>query len=184
VLSIGQAVAPAALRGEEPRPGETPLTGGYPWYDVYEAADGYVTLAALEPEFWRAFCEAVDRPEWRDRHGTDDPAERAALREGIADLFAGRTRDEWLAVFDGVDAAVGGVFTPGEAVEHPQFEARGIVRRDGSAGPRVGAPMAGPDVDEAVGSPPAHGADTDDLLGSVGYTDAELSALRERGVIR
>jgi crotonobetainyl-CoA:carnitine CoA-transferase CaiB-like acyl-CoA transferase len=44
--------------------------------------------------------------------------------------------------------------------------------------------MAGPDVDEAVGSPPAHGADTDDLLGSVGYTDAELSALRERGVIR
>lgn len=184
VLSVGQAVAPAALRGEDPRPGETPLAGGYPWYDVYEAAEGYVTLAALEPDFWAAFCETVDRPTWRELHGTDDPAERAALREGLTELFAERTRDEWLETFDGVDAAVGGVFTPGEAVEHPQFEARGIVRREGGSDPRVGLAMAGSEVDERGGAPPAHGADTDELLGAVGYTDAELAALRERGVIR
>lgn len=184
VLSIGQAVAPAALRGEDPRPGETPLTGGYPWYDVYEAAEGYVTLAALEPDFWHAFCETVERPEWRELHGTDDPAERAALREGLTELFAERTRDEWVATFDGVDAAVGGVFTPAEAVEHPQFDSRSVVRHDEAAAPRVGLPMTGQDVDERGGPPPAHGADTDEVLGAVGYTEAELAALRERDVIR
>jgi crotonobetainyl-CoA:carnitine CoA-transferase CaiB-like acyl-CoA transferase len=44
--------------------------------------------------------------------------------------------------------------------------------------------MTGQDVDERGGPPPAHGADTDEVLGAVGYTEAELAALRERDVIR
>jgi alpha-methylacyl-CoA racemase len=68
-LSLSQSVTYGALTGDSPRPGETSLTGGVPWYDVYETADGrYVTLAALEPKFWVSFCEAVGHEELIDEH--------------------------------------------------------------------------------------------------------------------
>ena len=44
------------------------LTGGVACYWIYETADGrHLTVAALEPRFWRNLCELVDRPELVDR---------------------------------------------------------------------------------------------------------------------
>lgn len=185
VASFSQAVAHEALTGGDPRPGETALTGEYPWYDVYETADGrYVTLAALEPKFWAAFCEEVDREELVDAHGSDDPAELAAVREELEDVFASRSRDAWIEQLSD-ETMVGPVCTPAEAVEHPQLEARGLVERPDDAPPRVGFPAAGSNVpedhDESV---PDHGEHTDELLASVGYDEDELAELRETGAIR
>ena len=62
---------------------------------MYEAGDGrYVTLAALEEPFWRAFCEAANRPDLTDMHGTTDLDERAVLRDALTDLFAEAIADE------------------------------------------------------------------------------------------
>ena len=46
------------------------LTGGVPCYGVYATQDGrYLAVGALEGKFWRALCEAIDRPDlvasWR-----------------------------------------------------------------------------------------------------------------------
>ncbi|SEW23330.1 CaiB/BaiF CoA transferase family protein [Natrinema salifodinae] len=185
VASFGQAIAHRALTGDDPRPGETELTGKYPWYDIYETADGrYVTLAALEPKFWRAFCEEVDREDLIDAHGSDDPAELEALREELTDLFATRSRDAWLDALSD-ETTVGPVCTPAETVEHPQIEARGLVERHDDAPPRIGFPAEGSNIpeprDESV---PAHGEHTDELLVSVGYDEDEVAALREADVVR
>ncbi|RZH69164.1 CaiB/BaiF CoA transferase family protein [Natrinema altunense] len=185
VASFSQAVAHEALTGGDPRPGETPLTGTFPWYDVYETADGrYVTLAALEPKFWAAFCEEVGREELIDAHGTDEPAELAAVREELAALFASRSRDAWLADLS-EETTVGPVCTPAEALEHPQLEARGLIERPADAPPRIGFPARGSNVpdthDESI---PKHGEHTDELLASVGYDESERAALRDADVIR
>lgn len=184
VVSFSQALAPEALSGEDPRPGETALTGQYPWYDVYEAAEGYVTLAALEPHFWTDFCEAVGREEWTGLHMTQDAAERRALRESLVELFAERTRDEWVEFFEGVDAAVDGVYTPAEALEHPQIEARGYVERPDEAPPRVGFPARGSHIErESNIKVPAHGGDTDAVLTAAGYDEGTIAELRDSGAI-
>ncbi|WP_336135954.1 CaiB/BaiF CoA transferase family protein [Natronomonas amylolytica] len=185
VVSFSQSLAPQALAGEDPRPGETALTGKYPWYDVYEAADGgYVTIGALEPQFWSAFCEAVDRPELIGKHMTDDPAERQALREELESIFAERTRDEWAEAMADVDAAVDAVYTPAETFEHPQIEARGYVERPEDGQPRVGFPLRGSEIDHGgAGAPPGHGSDTEALLREAGLDDEELERLREEGAI-
>ncbi|WP_049898870.1 CaiB/BaiF CoA-transferase family protein [Natrinema sp. J7-1] len=185
VASFSQAVAHEALTGGDPRPGETPLTGKFPWYDVYETADGrYVTLAALEPKFWTTFCEEVDREALIDAHGTDDPAELAGVREELEALFASRSRDAWLANLS-EETMVGPVCTPAEALEHPQLEAPGLVERPADAPPRIAFPARGSNVpdthDESV---PEHGEHTDELLASVGYDESERAALREAGAIR
>ncbi len=185
VASFSQAISHEALTGDDPRPGETALTGGVPWYDVYETADGrYLTLAALEPKFWETFCEEAGREELIDAHGTDDPAELAAVREELEELFANRSRDAWLEQLSD-ETMTGPVCTPAEALEHPQLEARGVVERPDDAPPRVGFPALGSNVperrDESV---PGHGEHTDELLAAVGYDADELAALRERGAIR
>jgi crotonobetainyl-CoA:carnitine CoA-transferase CaiB-like acyl-CoA transferase len=180
VLSFGQAVATPALDGGDPRPGGTPLAGAYPWYDSYEAADGnYVTIAALEPGFWEAFCEAVDREDLIGAHMTDDAAERAALRDELAGVFAGRTREEWVAAFGDVDGMVDGVYTPAEAVDLASFRERGMVRGER---PRLGFPAVGdlPDTEESV---PGQGEHTGELLREAGYDAERIESLRESGAV-
>ena len=140
VASFSQPLASEALTDDQPAPDEAPLVGGFPWYDVYETADGrYVTLAALEPKFWRTFCEAADRPDLVDKHMTSDAAEREALRGELADIFAEQTRDEWEADLGDVEAMVAPVRTLAESLDGERAAARELVDRATGA-PRVGFP--------------------------------------------
>ena len=48
--------------GKSPRPSSELLTGQFACYNVYKTKDGrYMSLGALEPQFWSAFCKAVGR---------------------------------------------------------------------------------------------------------------------------
>ncbi|EMA45409.1 CaiB/BaiF CoA transferase family protein [Halococcus saccharolyticus] len=184
LLSFSQAIAPDAFadRTPSPRPGETALTGALPWYDVYETADGgYVTLAALEPAFWQAFCETVDREDLVDSHGSTDPAIRKALREDLSDVFATRTRAEWDEQFEGVDATVEPVRTLSEAIDHPQTAARDVIERSADAPPRIGFPVQSSDHADAAERVPEHGEHTAAVLREAGYDDTDLERLRETG---
>ncbi|MFC6991599.1 CaiB/BaiF CoA transferase family protein [Haladaptatus sp. GCM10025707] len=183
VLSFSHALAAPAFDGETPRPGQTPLTGAYPWYDVYAAKDGYVTIAALEPKFWRAFCEAVGRTDLISVHMTDDEAEREALRQELENLFAGKTRDEWESTLEGVEAAFCGVYTVSEALSHPQLQSRDVIRRPESGRPRIGFPAVTDrdvDTDESL---PEQGEHTAVVLREIGFSAFEIDKLHEEGVI-
>ncbi|WP_331234668.1 CaiB/BaiF CoA transferase family protein [Natronorarus salvus] len=183
VASFSQSIATEALSGENPRPGETALTGAYPWYDVYETADRrYVTLGALEPSFWRAFCTEAGREDLIGVHGTTDPAEREALRADLEELFAGRTREEWVRTL-GDETATAPVLTPAEALDHPQIRNR-LVRRPDDVPARVGFPARGPGLPEEPNeSIPERGEHTEAVLREVGYDDTTLERLREEGAI-
>lgn len=182
-LSFSQAVTVSAALGADPRPGETELTGALPWYDVYETSDGrYVTLGALEPKFWRAFCDAVDRSDLASLHGTDDPAEREALREELASIFADRSRSAWEDLGE-PEVPVEPVLTPREALEHPQVEARGLIA-DGhriaspvGAGPTGGAERTAADADDDAAAVPGHGEHTASVLAEAGVDPEEVDRI-------
>ena len=57
------------------------LGGGYPYYGLYRASDGWLALAALEPHF---------RDRLLDELGLDE-----ATHDVLADVFGGRTAAEW-----------------------------------------------------------------------------------------
>ncbi|PSP75844.1 CoA transferase [Halobacteriales archaeon QS_1_68_20] len=179
VLNLSQAVAPRAFAGEDPHGRETTLTGTYPCYDVYETADGrYVTLAALEPEFWAAFCEAVDRPDLLDRQYAEDPTEREAVRETLAETFRERTRDEGEELLGDEDAMVAPVYSLAEAAESDQARERGVVV--GEDDPRVGFPAVPsgglPESDEGL---PELGEHTEAVLREHGVDEQTVAALRD-----
>src|SRR5277367_942661 len=77
--------------GNVPRRGELPLAGSMICYRPYECADGWVSLGALEPKFWQAFCRGVGREELVakqfERPGTE-------AHDEVKEIFMGRGRDE------------------------------------------------------------------------------------------
>jgi crotonobetainyl-CoA:carnitine CoA-transferase CaiB-like acyl-CoA transferase len=131
------------LGGQPMARGSSDLTGGAVCYQVYETADGgHVTLAALEPQFWSAFCRAVGREDLVDQQFAPAVPGEPAYEE-LRALFGTRTREEWaeLAPRDGCCEPVGPRSQPGSA-HHRAVGRAGIRpgRRGGTArtGDRVG----------------------------------------------
>ncbi len=104
--------------GQRSGPGEHPLAGGLPNYNVYRCKDGkYLALGALEQKFWEAFCDLVERPEWKPLHfAMGKEGER--LKKALQKLFQQRTREEWLALAEGKDVCLSPVLELEEVKEH------------------------------------------------------------------
>jgi alpha-methylacyl-CoA racemase len=107
--------------------GSNLLDSGAPFYDTYACADGhYVAVGALEPQFYAALLEGLGLPE-QDLPGQWDRAGWPVLRKRLTDVFASRSRDEWIAVFEETDACVAPVLSFTEVPTHPHIAARGTV---------------------------------------------------------
>ncbi|MDQ6885315.1 MAG: CoA transferase [Candidatus Dormibacteraeota bacterium] len=76
------------------------LTGAAPCYHVYRAADGFLSVAALEAPFWHAFCQALGREDLAGRQ-----FDESAVAE-VEAVLATRARAAWMAIFDGQDVCV------------------------------------------------------------------------------
>ncbi|MDA7419006.1 CaiB/BaiF CoA-transferase family protein [Xenophilus arseniciresistens] len=101
------------------RRGSNHLDGGAPYYRVYETLDGeYVTLGAIEPQFFAEFCERVGVA--AELHGAqNDRAQWPLLHEAFTQIFKRRTRDEWTARLEGTDVCFAPVLPLSQAPAHP-----------------------------------------------------------------
>ena len=152
------------------------LRGASACYNLYETADGeWLALGALEPKFWIGFCERIGRPDLAAlQHAEGD--ERARVLREVRDIVRSRTRAEWLARFADADVCLTPIYTLDEVVADPHVVARRVVTRDAGA-----TYITAPHVH--VRPAPALGADTDDVLETVGIDAADRDRLRASGVI-
>ena len=186
---LAHAVLPmAALQqhGRVQRPGEGTLTGGLACYGLYDTADGrQLAVGALEPKFWAALCQVVDRPDWLARHRSGGSAGQAALRADLAAVFAAQPLAHWVARFEGSDACVSPVLRLDETLAHPQFRARGMLLEgvDG-ASPGLGCPIKMSGFEPGRPRPaPRPGEHSDELLAEAGLDVDAIAALRTAGVV-
>ena len=174
---------------EVPEREQMPLSGLFPCYRVYPAQDGWLAVGALEPQFWGAVCTAIDRPDLEDDAYAAGERRDEVIRD-LEALFATKTRAEWMAVFDGIDACVGPVNNLEEAFADEQLRHRDMVVEDksGSFGEwmHVGNPIkirsegSGPLVRLA---PPGLGEHTSEMLRHLGVDGADEDRLRAAGAI-
>jgi crotonobetainyl-CoA:carnitine CoA-transferase CaiB-like acyl-CoA transferase len=156
-----------------PARGRAPLAGGLICYRPYRCADGWVTLGALEPKFWQAWCHGVGRADLADRQF--EPVDSETHRE-VEGEFAARTRAEWQAFNDEHDCCVEPVLDLDEALERAG---------DMVDGKLLGSPVKlsrTPAVTASSG--PERGAHTDAVLAEAGYGAGEIAALRESGAVK
>jgi alpha-methylacyl-CoA racemase len=169
--------------GEVPRRGEQQLAGGLICYLPYEAADGWVTCGALEPKFWKALCEGVGRPDLVESQ-FEAPGSEAWAE--VAEIFRGRTREEWRAFNDEHDCCVEPVLDLDEALDSELVRARGMVVdvEQPGLGPvrQLGFPVKMGRTPADPGRPaPAFGEHTDEVLREAGYSEEEIAAMKDAG---
>ena len=105
------------------RTGSHMLSGAAHYYDTYETKDGlHMAVAAIEPQFYGAFLEKMGLSE--DRWRRPGEQEWPALKLELAEIFRGKSRDEWCELFADGDACVTPVLTLKEAALHPHNRAR------------------------------------------------------------
>ena len=165
-------------------PGSNFCDGGSPYYNSYETSDGrFVAVAATEPQFYAILVERLGlaAEELPDR---DDPANWPRLKDLFAEVFGSRSRDEWVAVFDGTDACVTPVLTFGEAREHPHNVGRGtFVEAFGVVQPAP-APRLSRTPASIAGPPPRPGAHSREILAEWGLDASRVQALLDSGAVR
>jgi len=176
VLSFAQLMVPMA-RKTDLRPGETMITGKFPFLETYRTADGeYLVLAAVERKFWEEFCRRIDRPELIEHHFSENPEIREEVRAEVQSAIESKTRAEWEAVFDGTDVPVSPVQTLAEALDHPQIKSRNLM----DDATKVGFPaLVRHGLDRPPGTAPNPGADTEAVLREVGLSEAEIATITE-----
>lgn len=144
--------------------GSNLLDSGAPFYDTYACSDGhYVAVGALEPQFYAALLEGLGLTE-ADLPGQLDPAGWPVLRQRFTAMFASRSRDEWMAVFEGTDACVAPVLSFAEVPAHPHIAARGTVITLGGVPQAAPAPRFSRTRPDRPTPPPKPGADTAAVL--------------------
>ncbi len=168
-----------------PRRGDLPLAGALICYRPYECADGWVSLGALEPKFWQAWCRGVSREDLVavqfERPGSDAHAQ-------VQEIFKGRTRAEWEAFTRKHDCCLEPVLELDEALSSQLVREREMVvelPQPGVDRPvrQLGIPvkLARTPGDHARLPGPALGEHTEEALLAAGYSPEQVAELLASG---
>lgn len=183
---LAHAVFPLAgllARLAPPPRGADLLSGGVPCYGVYATADGrYMAVGALEKKFWELLCDTLGRPDLKPFHLAFG-AKGEKARAELSAVFAGQPQSHWIATFDEVDCCVTPVLTIAEALDNEQLQARGmVVEADGI--PQFAPPCKLSDFEFAIErGAPAPGQHSEEILREAGYSEEDVTGLREQGII-
>jgi alpha-methylacyl-CoA racemase len=172
--------------GEVPTRGEVMLSGGIICYRPYEARDGWVTCGALEPKFWAAFCEGVGREDLIEKQ-FERPGSPAHAQ--VAEIFRGRTREQWRAFNDEHDAMIEPVLELDEALSSELVREREMVisyeQPELGEVKQLGFPVKLSRTPADVHRPaPALGEHTTEVLTEAGYSADQVQALEESGAAK
>jgi crotonobetainyl-CoA:carnitine CoA-transferase CaiB-like acyl-CoA transferase len=173
--------------GEVPRRGRLELGGAIACYRPYRCADGWITIGALEPKFWEAFCRGVGREDLVA--GQFEPPGSETHR-AVEAVVAARTRAEWTAFAAEHDCCIEPVLDLGEVLDSEHVRAREMVvelDQPGADRPvrQLGVPVK---LSRTPGRPgrrpgPALGEHTEEVLLELGFGSEEIRALFEAGAV-
>ena len=159
--------------------------------NLFRAKDSYLLLAVNDERQYRALMTTIGRAD-----ALDDPrfidwfsrgANEAVLRKLIEAALAGEDAKIWERRLNDAGAPCASIWRLEEIIDHPQIAARGVMQTVES--PYGPLRLMGPGFQLAHGGgrldslAPQPGADTDAVLGELGYDAAAIAALRQEAVI-
>ena len=163
------------------------LSHRYACYNTYETADGrYMAVGALESRFWKDLCAALELEQYADKQY--DEAERREIIDAFQAKFRQKSMAEWEKALGSSDLCVSGIRTMAEALDAPMFRHRemalAVSRPDGTSETALGVPVKLSRTPGAVRTPSVQfGENTAAILMALGYTEEEIEALQNQGVV-
>jgi len=141
------------------------LDSAAPWYDSYECADGkYVTVGALEPQFYQILIKLLGLDEDADFANQMDKSKWPAAKRKMARLFKSKTQGEWCELLEGSDACFAPVLNFEEARVHPHNAARKTFIDPGGVLQPAPAPRFSSTDLNIQSPPPLRGEHTGEIL--------------------
>jgi crotonobetainyl-CoA:carnitine CoA-transferase CaiB-like acyl-CoA transferase len=159
-------------------------------YQIYDSADGHVLFMASEQEFWRNFCQGVDRMDlferWPGKQYADHARNNRDLQRELRDIFRTRTTAEWIEFGKEVNTPMAPVNTSQSIADDPQFRDRFPwipVSRLGADEMGLPVRMAGEELPPPTRAPKV-GEHTEEVLADVlDYAPDRIAALRATGAL-
>jgi alpha-methylacyl-CoA racemase len=163
--------------------GRNLLDGGAPFYAVYETADKkHIAVGAIEPKFFAQLLEKMGLDPslavWQF-----DASRWDEMRELFIQVFCTRSRDAWCQHFGDIDACVSPVLSLAEVVEHEHVRARGVFESVHGVAQPAPAPRFSRTPTRIARGGVSSGFDTRAILERLGYTSAEIEALRASAIV-
>ena len=162
-------------------------------YEVFKAADAYLTLGVANNSLWERCCAAMERTDiMRDPRFATESARvenRATLVPLLNDILGERSADEWMKRFEAAGVPAGRIRTVPEVCESEHLKARGMIQAltHPTAGPItvMGVPITLHGTPGAVRTPPPTlGQHTDQVLKSLlRMKPAQIAALHAEGAV-
>ena len=164
-----------------PQRGKERLFGQYACYNIYPVRNGrWLSVAALEPAYWKALCKAVGREDLiEDQYASGD--RQQVLIAELTRIFQKKEVSEWMEFFEGKDVCVTPVRNLGDTLHDEHLIDRQMivqVRANGAAYPHVGVFPKLLDTPGALGGdPPAPGQDSTAILEDLGLSKKKIADL-------
>lgn len=188
---LGFLAANHLATGEEPRRTGNDHAIVSP-YGMFRTQDGEVALAPSQEQSYQRLVDALAMPELRQdpRFATNDlrVANRAAMNAAVEARLMTDTTEHWIEVLNAAGVPCGRIMGLAEAFADPQIVAQEMVvtqHHPGHGDVRMlGFPMKFTEAPCQLRRPaPEIGADTDAVLGELGYGADEVARLRQARVI-
>jgi crotonobetainyl-CoA:carnitine CoA-transferase CaiB-like acyl-CoA transferase len=158
---------------------------------VFPTSDGHMNIAASSSRLWPRLCDALGKPEWKDKSEWSTTVgrtkDRAGINEAISEVTRHKPSAHWVDRFEEAGIPAGPINTIDKVFEDPQVQHLamdapvhsplfGDTRLVSSAINFTGVPRD-------IRSPaPEAGAQTAEILGWLGYSSNEIGELREAGI--
>lgn len=163
-----------------PRIKEERSLGGAAFYNIYRTRDDrHVVLGAQELKFVRNLLGELGRLDLVELAERGPGTHQRPLTAFLREVFAGRSRAEWIDWFRDKDIGFAWVNDLREAFDDPQVNSRGMHLHDAQGHEHIGVPIkflrepAAPRL-----SLPAIGEHNDEILRELGYDESAIETFR------
>jgi crotonobetainyl-CoA:carnitine CoA-transferase CaiB-like acyl-CoA transferase len=196
---MGWTLTTAMWRNQNPVTGQARVTGTRerPGLSAsFNDRDGKPLVFQLNgARHWKTAMTALGFYDTLERAGFGDlgviigsDEKRTTLLRMLDELFATGRRDDWVAKLRGADIVAAPINTLLEASNDPDVVANGYVTdvaypKHGKMLKVHGTPWQFSETPARIGIAPELGAHTDEILGEIGYSPAQISDLRQRKVV-
>jgi crotonobetainyl-CoA:carnitine CoA-transferase CaiB-like acyl-CoA transferase len=180
---LPNVLGPVFAEKRAPVPQHERTWGGGAFYRIYRTSDDrHVVLGGQELKFVRNLLDAWGRPDLIALCERGPGPHQQPVLEFLQGVFSTRTQAEWVEWFRGRDICFAPVKNLREAFDDPQVQAREMRLVDDLGQEHIGLPVKfTAEPGHANLTLPRLGEHTEQVLRSVGYSDADIAALRAGG---
>jgi formyl-CoA transferase len=159
---------------------------------VFPSSDGHFNIAAASERVWQRMCDAMGKPEWKEKPEWSTRVKRSndrvALNAAVSEVTKHKPSAYWVELFEEAGVPCGPINTIDQVFADPQVKHLGIAapvtsKKKGEF-QLVASPINMEGVPKKIRSAtPEAGEHTIEILQSIGYSESQIEKMRASGVV-